>query len=581
MFCASCGEEISDQAAYCPQCGAKVERDSESELKTDSDPAPMPVKPKAPKHSLLIVGIVAAVVLVGVSAFFAVKALTYEEPVLRLSEVADEAFRGYLSSNVDADQNGEISQEEADAVTAIGAVGEDGSASGGLASAGVSSLSGIEVFQNLEVLVCPSNSLTSVDVSNNAQLKVLICTNNQISRINLGEGKALERLDIHENQLASLDVSSCEGLTDLDCSSNQIASLELPGGETLKTVDARNNALVEVDLAGCTDAASILLDATTEFVGNAVDPEQATQDMLAELAMCYVVAADDTSGETAIADVAPAIGQDAELDALLVWNAACPDAYGQRLGQSGEEVETVLGREFVLSNGTYFIVDSEASQLLGSFYGVDSPDLSHLEGASKLLKKSGTGWALTPADGPISTTAWVANFKVGGDLVAYDLALGYSSGLGDHYIHFYHVTARRSEQSLYGYSLVYLTSYEGEAEDFDGLVAWSVQAAADTIKTETENPGSTDADFAAAGDPYGTWTEPSGTLKIIVNADGTCEYYNGAKYTTGTWSRQGEGLLSMELEGFGHVSYDFTFSGGSATYVAPDAETLVQFSRAS
>ena len=157
---------------------------------------------------------------------------------------------------------------------------------------GVSDLSGIADFTDLETLICSNNNLSELDISNNTNLvsllcgsnflssitvnnnlnlKALNCSDNQIQDLDLASNLALESLTASDNQIAAIDVSNNANLNllsisnnritgdllvgnnpnleSLFCSSNQITSLDLVSNTVLKNLDVSNNALSSLDLS--------------------------------------------------------------------------------------------------------------------------------------------------------------------------------------------------------------------------------------------------------------------------------------------------------------------------------------------
>ncbi len=80
---------------------------------------------------------------------------------------------------------------------------------------------------NIEVLYCGGNQLTSLDVSRNAALTYLRCDNNQLTTLGVNHNTALKELYCLDNQLTTLDVSRNTALTYLDCRWNQLTTLDI------------------------------------------------------------------------------------------------------------------------------------------------------------------------------------------------------------------------------------------------------------------------------------------------------------------------------------------------------------------
>ena len=141
--------------------------------------------------------------------------------------IPDNAFLNALIE-LGIDYNGDslISYAEAEAVTSLVGLGDKG----------ISDLRGIESFVNLKNLLCSSNQLTSLDVSNNTALKNLYCGSNQLTSLDVSNNTALERLFCGPNQLTSLDVSNNIDLFDLYCHDNQLTSLDVSNNTYLHTL---------------------------------------------------------------------------------------------------------------------------------------------------------------------------------------------------------------------------------------------------------------------------------------------------------------------------------------------------------
>lgn len=172
--------------------------------------------------------------------------------------IPDKNFKtALIASGVDKNHDGEIQKTaEAALVTEINVYGED-----------ISSLEGIEHFENLSVLNCAKNKLTALDLTKNTKLtKVfckentiksldvshcpnledLTCTSNELTTLDVSANKYLKTLECAVNQLTSLDVSWHKHLTWLDCSWNKLTSLNVSYCDNLETMHCENNSLIQV-----------------------------------------------------------------------------------------------------------------------------------------------------------------------------------------------------------------------------------------------------------------------------------------------------------------------------------------------
>lgn len=148
----------------------------------------------------------------------------------------DEIFRAYVSENFD-DGDSILTQTEINAVSSIS-----------VSSMGISDMSGVEFFTNINVLNCSGNNLTSLTV-NSLHLQYLVCEDNDLTSINIDNAPNLLTLDCRNNNLTVLDISNHSSLSAMDCSNNQITNLILNSrivylicsDNPLQTIDARFN----------------------------------------------------------------------------------------------------------------------------------------------------------------------------------------------------------------------------------------------------------------------------------------------------------------------------------------------------
>lgn len=196
------------------------------------------------------------------------------QPLKPLEEVADVTtkmpdarFAKYCLDNFDVDMDGVLSMAEAAEVTMIRL--PNGSGDSG-ESLNLISLSGIEYFTNLTMLVCSKNLLTELDLSYNQKLEFLDCADNQITELDLSRistlenvycernklnvltippsAKYLETLWCENNQLPALDVRNLTNLEDLDCSANKLSSLDLTGCLRLVYLNCNSNSLKTLNI---------------------------------------------------------------------------------------------------------------------------------------------------------------------------------------------------------------------------------------------------------------------------------------------------------------------------------------------
>lgn len=127
---------------------------------------------------------------------------------------------------------------------------------GACSGVGISDLTGIENFKNLEVLNVSGNQLTHLDVSHNIYLKTLICYGNKISSLDLSNNVNLEYLSIGEyvvlssgNNITSIDLSNNVNLKHIDLNNNKLSNLDIMNNVNLEHLYCRNNNLSSLDIS--------------------------------------------------------------------------------------------------------------------------------------------------------------------------------------------------------------------------------------------------------------------------------------------------------------------------------------------
>ena len=192
----------------------------------------------------------------------------------------DYNFRTYVSTKLDTDGDGKLSDTEIAGVTSIDVrhkrvedltgieyftalvyLNFDGSQLSTLDISKntalqklyceVNQLSTLDISNNpaLETLSCGLNQLTNLDVSNNPALKVLYCWGNKLTSLDISKNTALQDLYCVANKLTNLDVSKNSALQDLDCSSNQLTSLDVSNNPALVKLNCSYNQLSTLDVS--------------------------------------------------------------------------------------------------------------------------------------------------------------------------------------------------------------------------------------------------------------------------------------------------------------------------------------------
>ncbi|WP_299886419.1 M4 family metallopeptidase [uncultured Lacinutrix sp.] len=160
-----------------------------------------------------------------------------------------------------------------------------------VSSKNISDLTGIEDFTALISLVCESNSITSLDLSNNVVLETIdadandltslilptngslitfICnnnanlttvdfsgninlesiqaTNNDLTTVNFSNLPVLTSLFLSSNNLTNVDISTLTSLESFSINSNGLTSIDLSNNSSLTSLDVSQNSLTSLDI---------------------------------------------------------------------------------------------------------------------------------------------------------------------------------------------------------------------------------------------------------------------------------------------------------------------------------------------
>ena len=143
-----------------------------------------------------------------------------------------------IKKGVDINGDGKISHTEAEAVITLY-----------LEAEGISDLTGIEAFLNLQTLDCSGNQLSTLDVSYNTQLKLLKCSDNSLIYLEGLNNTSLTELWCDFNELTYLEVSGNPSLSYLNCSGNKLNTLYVSENTALTGLWCNGNELNSLDVS--------------------------------------------------------------------------------------------------------------------------------------------------------------------------------------------------------------------------------------------------------------------------------------------------------------------------------------------
>lgn len=176
-----------------------------------------------------------SVIILAFSLFFGCDNSTQEEIV----HIPDSAFLdGLIGDGVDKNGDGLISYQEAEATEALL-----------IPPSGITDLTGLEAFINLDSLSITLNPLTGIDLSANSALRYLECTSCELPALDVSNNLLLEELICGRNLLSELDISNNQSLLKLVCNNNLLTSLDLSAIRGLTKMISCGNQLSKLDIS--------------------------------------------------------------------------------------------------------------------------------------------------------------------------------------------------------------------------------------------------------------------------------------------------------------------------------------------
>ena len=153
--------------------------------------------------------------------------------------IPDTAFlEGLIAAGVDKNGDGQISNMEAEATGTIV-----------LPPSGISDLTGLEAFVNLDSLTITLNPLAGIDLSSNIVLRYLECTSCELSSLDISNNLLLEELILGRNNLSKLNISQNQNLVKLVLNNNLFTSLDLSANRGLTKMISCGNQLTRLDIS--------------------------------------------------------------------------------------------------------------------------------------------------------------------------------------------------------------------------------------------------------------------------------------------------------------------------------------------
>jgi len=170
-----------------------------------------------------------------------IKANIFGQVIINETNFPDAVFREWLLVQ-SYGKDGIITDEEIESITKINVFWQ-----------GISDLTGIKYFTNLQELRCDYNYLTFLDVSGLSKLQLIWCSDNLLKSLDVSDLFNLQILYCSRNQLTSLDVTDSKGLEILDCEENRLSFLGISELTKLWSLYCYLNELTFLDVSKLTN----------------------------------------------------------------------------------------------------------------------------------------------------------------------------------------------------------------------------------------------------------------------------------------------------------------------------------------
>lgn len=163
----------------------------------------------------------------------------------------DPAFRGFVAESFDTDGSGVLSPQERSRVRRISC-----------ASRGISSLTGIHFFPDLEELYCDRNNIHQIDLSQNPNVTYLSFQQNPVSELDISACTRLQTLDMLTTSVASVDLTPCGDLTELTAGQQPLTKLDLSGNPKLQYLTVVDADIRSLDISRCSSLEMLMATGT-------------------------------------------------------------------------------------------------------------------------------------------------------------------------------------------------------------------------------------------------------------------------------------------------------------------------------
>lgn len=141
----------------------------------------------------------------------------------------------------------------------------------------ISDMKGIEDFSMLGTLLCSSNTISNLDVSNNNSLSYLVCNDNGINSLLLPP--SINTLYCYNNNLSTLDLTNTN-ISHLRAYSNNLTTIDLTNSPNLEFLNIGFNNLTSIDISN-----NLLLETLIINTNNLTEIDLRYHNLLTELSV--------------------------------------------------------------------------------------------------------------------------------------------------------------------------------------------------------------------------------------------------------------------------------------------------------
>lgn len=198
----------------------------------------------------------------------------------------------------------------------------------------------LSTLLDLEFLYCPYNDLTELDISNNTKLIVVKAYDNDISTLNVTGLTSLEALFLSNNNLATVDISTLSALEQIQLKANGLTEIDFSNNTTLTLIYVQVNELTTLNVSnqvGLTALRVQLNSGLEEVCVPDKDAAEASGDFVKDSATAWI--------ECVVNDIEPSMS-------LNEWSIS-PNPTSNRVSIAGNVAEVLvfdaLGNELLSS----------------------------------------------------------------------------------------------------------------------------------------------------------------------------------------------------------------------------------------